>query len=224
MFLANLKICGITTRETAIFCAKHGVGALGAVFFRNSPRYVSPAQARALFDGLPASVARVGVFVDMPTAILIDIARAARLDTVQLHGDESVDTVAAAQKAGFHVIKVLKLTGPDLLKAAEAIPETAGILVECGKGTLPGGNGAAWNWQDAAPLAEVRPFAVAGGLTPLNIAEALRLSNASACDVSSGVETAPGVKDHAAIRKLIDSLSSSETGHSAQPFWSHPTS
>lgn len=221
MLLANLKICGITTRETAMFCAKSGVGALGAVFFRNSPRYVSPAQARALFDGLPASVARVGVFVDMPTAILLDTAHAARLDTVQLHGDESADTIAAAQKAGFHVIKVLKQAGPDLLKAAEAIPDTAGILVECGKGSLPGGNGAVWNWADAAPLAEVRPFALAGGLTPGNVAEALRLSGAVACDLSSGVEVAPGVKNHDAIRRLIDALPSCEAGHAGSPFWSH---
>lgn len=221
MLLANLKICGITTRETAMFCAKSGVGALGAVFFRNSPRYVSPAQARALFDGLPASVARVGVFVDMPTAILLDTAHAARLDTVQLHGDESADTIAAAQKAGFHVIKVLKQTGPDLLKAAEAIPDTAGILVECGKGSLPGGNGAVWNWADAAPLAEVRPFALAGGLTPGNVAEALRLSGAVACDLSSGVEVAPGVKNHDAILRLIDALPSCEAGHVGPPFWSH---
>jgi phosphoribosylanthranilate isomerase len=206
MFLPNLKICGITTRETARFCAEVGVGALGAVFFRKSPRYVTPQQARAQFEGLPDTVARVGVFVDMPADEVIAAAREARLDTVQMHGSEARSEIEAVQRAGFHVIKVLKVTGDKLLEAAQALPASAGILVECGKGRLPGGNGAVWNWADAAPLADVRPFALAGGLTPDNLADATRLSGAAAWDLSSGVETAPGVKDHAAILKTVQTL------------------
>lgn len=206
MFLPNLKICGITTRATARFCAEAGVGALGAVFFRKSPRYVTPQQARAQFEGLPASVSRVGVFVDMPFLELLDTARAAALDTVQLHGSETSADILAAQRDGFRVIKVLKVTGEALLSAARTLPATAGILVECGKGTLPGGNGAVWNWADAAPLAEVRPFALAGGLTPDNLIEAATLSRAAAWDLSSGVETAPGVKDHDAIARVVAAL------------------
>jgi len=204
MILHNLKICGITTRETAQFCAACGVEALGAVFFAKSPRNVTPQQARAIFEGLPAHVARVGVFVDMPLEEMLSTARAAALDTVQLHGSEPAETVAAALAAGFHVIKVLKTTGAALVDAARAVPAEAGILVECGKGTLPGGNGAVWNWADAAPLAAVRPFALAGGLTPDNLSEAARLSQATAWDLSSGVECAPGVKDHGAIRRLAE--------------------
>lgn len=204
MILHNLKICGITTRETARFCADCGVEALGAVFYAKSPRHVTPQKARAMFEGLPPRVARVGVFVDLPADELLATARAAALDTVQLHGSEPAATVAAALAAGFRVIKVLKTTGPALLDAARAVPDAAGLLVECGKGTLPGGNGAAWNWADAAPLAAVRPFALAGGLTPDNLETAARLSQASAWDLSSGVESAPGVKDHAAIRRLAE--------------------
>lgn len=218
MFLPNLKICGITSRETARFCAEAGVGALGAVFFKKSPRYVTPPQARALFEGLPERVARVGVFVDMPCLEVIAVAKEAALDTVQLHGSEPLADIEAAQHAGFHVIKVLKVTGIALLEAAQAIPETAGILVECGKGTLPGGNGSVWNWAEAAPLAALRPFALAGGLTPANLLEAARISNAVAWDISSGVETAPGIKDHASILDLLNRMQPTATTH-LEPFW-----
>lgn len=218
MFLYNLKICGITTPETARFCAAAGVGALGAVFFKQSPRHVTPRQARQLFEGLPARVARVGVFVDLPAEELSDIAREAGLDTVQLHGNETPDDIVAAQEAGFHVVKVLKVSGEKLLERARAIPATAGILVECGTGTLPGGNGAVWNWADAAPLAEMRPFALAGGLNPRNLAEAARLSQAAAWDVSSGVELAPGIKDHGALHDLFCAAQKLESLHRAF-FW-----
>ncbi len=218
MFFPNLKICGVTTRETARFCAEAGAGALGAVFFKKSPRYVTPCQARALFEGLPARVSRVGVFVDMPADELIAAAREAGLDTVQLHGSEPLSDIEAAQRAGFHVIKVLKVTGAELVEAARRLPASAGILVECGRGTLPGGNGAAWNWADAAPLAAARPFALAGGLTPENLLEAVRLSRAVACDVSSGVETAPGVKNHAAVLELLQSARHLEA-IDKNPFW-----
>ena len=218
MLLTNLKICGITTRDTACFCAEAGAGALGAVFFKRSPRCVTPRHARMLFEGLSSNVARVGVFVDMPPEEMVATAREASLDTVQLHGNEPLSAILAAQHAGFHVIKVLKATGTALLESAHLLPPTVGILVECGRGTLPGGNGAAWNWADAAPLAAVRPFGLAGGLTPDNLREAARLSQCVAWDVSSGVETAPGVKDHAAVLTLLHSARDLDsTDH--KPFW-----
>ncbi len=205
--LDNLKICGITTRETACFCAHAGVGALGAVFYPKSPRAVTPERAKALFEGLPQRVARVGVFVNMPTDELIATARLAALDAVQLHGSEPLEDILAALRAGFRVIKVLKTNGVALVKEAAALPESVGVLVECGKGVLPGGNGAVWNWAEAAPLAASRPFALAGGLTPANIAEAARLSGATAWDLSSCVEAAPGIKNHDAITQTIHALS-----------------
>jgi phosphoribosylanthranilate isomerase len=221
MFLKNLKICGITSRETARFCAEAGAGALGAVFFKKSPRYVTPQQTRLFFEDLPAEVARVGVFVDMPSAELIRTAHEASLDTVQLHGNESSADVAAAQQAGFHVIKVLKVTGEKLWEAAQALPATVGILIECGQGILPGGNGAAWNWAAAAPLATVRPFALAGGLTPDNLLEASRLSRAVAWDISSGVETAPGIKDPAAVLRLLQTAQTLAVKRTTA-FWKGP--
>ena len=200
MFLPFLKICGLTRKSDALLCAEAGVGALGAVFYEKSPRYVTPAQARSLFTGLPESIARVGVFVDMPPEAVIAIGQAAALDTVQLHGNESLKTINAILAAGFHVVKVLTSTGDDMIIAARTLPPQVGILIECGKGILPGGNAAIWNWGRAAPLAKLRPIAIAGGLHPINIAVAARTSHASGFDVSSGVEAAPGLKDEAAVR------------------------
>lgn len=218
MTLTNLKICGITSRETACLCAEAGVGALGAVFFSKSPRHVTPRQARALFEGLPLHVARVGVFVDMPAEEMIAIAREAGLDAVQMHGSEASSTIASVQQAGYRVIKVLKVKGDNLLGAAAVIPASCGILVECGHGVLPGGNGAAWRWEEAAPLAEVRPFAIAGGLTPQNFNAAASLSKAAAWDVSSGVESAPGIKAPCALHALF-TQARQRAVTAAAPFW-----
>jgi indole-3-glycerol phosphate synthase/phosphoribosylanthranilate isomerase len=221
--LSNLKICGITTRETAQLCADLGVGALGAVFFQGSPRCVTPEQARAMFTGLPPAVARVGVFVDRPADEVIAVAREAGLDTVQLHGAETAVTCRRVQQAGYRVIKVLKTGGTTLVEAARALPSGVGVLVECGRGALPGGNGAVWQWQEAAPLAAERAFALAGGLTSANILEATRRSGAAAWDVSSGVERAPGVKDPSEIetlvRRLRDALASGILANRAPGFW-----
>lgn len=203
MFLPHVKICGITRRRDALACAEAGVGALGAVFYERSPRFVAPAKARELFNGLPPQIARVGVFVDASAEAMVEAAREAALDTVQMHGSETLETVESVRSAGFRVVKVLKHAGEELLAAARALPPPVGILVECGKGILPGGNAAVWNWAAAAPLAALRPFAIAGGLHPQNLAVAARASRASGFDASSGVESAPGLKDEAAAQAFL---------------------
>ncbi len=223
--LSNLKICGIMDRATAEGCARVGVGALGAVFFKGSPRCVTPHQARGMFAGLPPAIARVGVFVDRPADEVIAVAREAGLGTVQLHGAETAVTCRRVQQAGFRVVKVLKTGGTALVAAARALPSGVGVLVECGRGVLPGGNGAVWQWQEAAPLAAECAFALAGGLTSANILEATRRSGAAAWDVSSGVERAPGVKDLAEVetlaRRLREALASGTLANRAPGFWVH---
>lgn len=203
MFVPFAKICGITRRQDALFCADAGAGALGAVFYAKSPRNVTAAQARRMFAGLPAEIARVGVFVNAPVDTMLAIAREAGLDTIQMHGEETVAVIESVLRAGFHVVQAIKRTGPALLTAGRALPLPVGVLVECGRGALPGGNGLAWNWSAAAPLAEFRPFAIAGGLNPENLAMVARDSRASGLDTSSGVESAPGVKDEAAVRAFL---------------------
>lgn len=203
MFLPHVKICGITRRHDARYCAEAGVGALGAVFYEKSPRHVSPALARELFAGLPAPIARVGVFVDASPEAMIAAAREAALDVVQMHGEETMADIEAVQRAGFHVVKVLRSVNAELLAEVRALPPPTGILVECGAGALPGGNGIAWDWAAAAPLADVRPFAIAGGLHAGNLAEAARAGRAAGFDASSGLESAPGIKNAAAVRAFL---------------------
>ena len=203
MFLPFLKICGITRRADALFCAEAGAGALGAVFYAKSPRNLSAVAARKLFLDLPPQIARVGIFVNASVDTMLRTARIAALDTVQMHGEETVDKIEAVLHEGLHVVQAIKRTGKDLLAAGRALPPQVGILVECGRGALPGGNGLAWNWSKAAPLAQFRAFAIAGGLNPQNLAQVARDSLAAAFDASSGVETAPGLKDEAAVRAFL---------------------
>ncbi|MGD9782690.1 MAG: N-(5'-phosphoribosyl)anthranilate isomerase [Kiritimatiellia bacterium] len=203
MFLPHVKICGITRRQDALLCADAGAGALGAVFYEKSPRNVAPAAVRQLFAGLDPQIARVGVFVNATVDFMVRTARIAALDTIQMHGEETTEKIEAVHREGFHVVQAIKRTGPELLAAVRALPPQVGILVECGRGALPGGNGLAWNWSKAAPLAPFRPFAIAGGLNPQNLAQVARDSLAAGFDASSGVETAPGIKDEAAVRAFL---------------------
>lgn len=204
--LDNLKICGITEAATARLCAELGIGAVGVVFYPRSPRAVTPYQARAILRGLPERVARVGVFVDMPVEGVVKVARQAGVGTVQLHGREPDTAVRALHEAGLHVVKALKCAGEKLVETAQTFPQTTHILVECSLGELPGGNGVAWDWGAAAVLAGVRPFVVAGGLTPPTLREAAERSGAVGWDLSSGVELAPGRKDPAAIKAAADAV------------------
>lgn len=197
---APLKICGLTDPADARFCAEAGAAALGAVFFPPSPRNVSPERAAEVFADVPADVVRVGVFVDAPAAEMIRAARAAGLGVAQLHGAEPPETAAELLEAGLGVLKVLR--GGDLAAEAARYPAGTRFLVECGRGTLPGGNGAAWDWSAARVLAP-RPFALAGGLAPGNIASAAAASGAAFFDLSSSVESAPGRKDRQRVLAAV---------------------
>ena len=202
----NLKICGLSAPDVAHHCAERGVGAVGVVFYPPSPRHVTARRAAAVLGGLPGRVARVGVFVDATPAEIIATARVTGLTTAQLHGHEPNSAIRALQEAGLRVIKVLRETGQNLVESYLRLPPDTGVLVECGTGALPGGNAAVWDWAAAAPLARHTRFAVAGGLDPATIATAMRDSGASAWDVSSGVESAPGVKDLTLIDQLLDAM------------------
>ena len=187
-----LKICGLTTPEDARLCAEAGAAALGAVFYPPSPRNVSPERAAEVFADVPPDVARVGVFVDATAADILRAARIAGLGVAQLHGAEPPALAAELLAAGLRVLRVLR--GGDLAAEASRYPEGTRFLVECGRGALPGGNGAAWDWSAARALSPL-PFALAGGLGPDNLAAAAAASGAVFLDLSSSVESAPGRKD-----------------------------
>ncbi len=216
MKLNALKICGISDPETALFCAAQGAGAIGVVFFSKSPRNVSAERATEILAPLPENIAKVGVFVNMPIEKLLQTAETAGLTTVQMHGSESNEDIELALQAGYRVIKVLKTTGEQLLNDAQNLPHGTGVMIELSKGSLPGGNGSVWDWETASILAGKRSFALAGGLTAENIKEASVASGATALDLSSAVENAPGVKDR---NKIIELISVAENLNLNRIFW-----
>ena len=197
---APLKICGLTDPADARLCAEAGAAALGAVFYPPSPRNVSPERAAEVFADVPPDVARVGVFVDATAADILRAARIAGLAVAQLHGAEPPALAAELLAAGLRVLKVLR--GGDLAAEAARYPGGTRFLVECGRGALPGGNGAAWDWSSARALSPL-PFALAGGLGPDNLAAAASASGAAFFDLSSSVESAPGRKDRAKVLAAV---------------------
>ena len=205
----EIKICGLTTKAAAMACAAAGADAIGMVFHAASPRNVNPAQAHEITANLPARVARVGVFVNQTAEEILQIVTQAGLNCVQLHGAPGKQSYELFLQQGLHVVQMLCGRGANLLSQAAKLPPAVGVLVECGRGALPGGNGTPWNWGEAIVLHGIRPYAVAGGLAPSNVKEALTASGASAVDVSSGVESAPGIKDLAKVTALINAVRSS---------------
>jgi phosphoribosylanthranilate isomerase len=142
------------------------------------------------------------VFVDVPPETVLQTARTADLTGVQLHGCEPPEVVDRLRREGLFVVKALFAERAPAFEDAPRYPASA-FLVECGLGALPGGNAQDWDWARAGPLSERHPLILAGGLTPLNAAQAVRAACPDAVDVSSGVETAPGRKDIHKVRAFI---------------------
>ena len=201
----RVKICGLTRTADVEAVAEAGAHYAGFNFFPRSPRFVTPAQARALALAAPVGLARVGLFVDAEDAAIDAVLAEAPLDMLQLHGHETPERVRDLKaRHGLPVIKVVGVAGPEDLDAITTYGRVADqILVDAKppKGAvLPGGNGLAFDWALVAgrkywPV----PWMLAGGLTPANVAEAVRRTGARQVDVASGVESAPGVKDAALI-------------------------
>lgn len=206
--MAQVKICGLREAAHVHTAITAGAHYLGFVFFAKSPRAVSASQAAALAEGIPAGIARVGLFVDPENAVLDDVLARVPLDVIQLHGAESADRVAEIRQiTGLPVMKAVGIATPDDLPALTDYGLVADLLLVDAKpaadAALPGGNGLAFDWRLLAGRRWLRPWLLAGGLTPQNVAQAIRLTGAAGVDVSSGVETAPGIKDHALIRDFI---------------------
>lgn len=206
--MAQVKICGLRDAAHIATAIDAGARYLGFVFFPKSPRAITPAQAAALAVEVPPGIARVGLFVDPDDALLLDTLAQVPLDMIQLHGKESPDRVAQVRTlTGLPVIKAVGISGPGDLPALTDYGLVADMLLvdaKAPKGAdLPGGNGLAFDWRLLVGRRWLRPWLLAGGLTPDNVAEAIRLTGAKGVDVSSGVETAPGAKDSDLIRRFI---------------------
>ncbi|WP_431356750.1 phosphoribosylanthranilate isomerase [Paracoccus marinaquae] len=210
--MAQVKICGLSQPAHVAAAVEAGARYLGFVFFAESPRAVTPGRARALGAEVPPGVARVGLFVDPDDALLQAVLAEAHLDLIQLHGAESPGRVADVKAlTGLPVMKAVGLSAPEDLPALTDYGLVADLLLVDAKppkdAVLPGGNGLAFDWRLLTGRRWLRPWLLAGGLTPANVAEAIRLTGARGVDVSSGVETAPGVKDSGMIRDFIAAAS-----------------
>jgi phosphoribosylanthranilate isomerase len=198
----QVKICGLTRPDEAVKCAASGADAVGLVFFSKSPRYVTIDQAKAICSALPQHTSRVGVFVDDPYERIMETVRACNLNAVQLHGNEAPQLVNDLIDQGLTVIKALYMRSVPSVDLVDSYNASA-YLVECAKGVLPGGNAAAWNWENAYRFGKRPPMILAGGLALENIASAVSSAQPDAVDVSSGVESAPGRKDIPKVKTFI---------------------
>lgn len=193
-----LKICGITRLVDALHAVKEGATAVGFVFWTNSPRAIAPADAKGIIAALPPKVIPVGVFVNEAPDKLREVMKVTGVRAVQLHGDETL--------ADFEFIEcqLLKSASLDhLTETARAWPAETTLLLDAADRVKRGGTGVAIDWNRAAAAARNHKVVLAGGLTPLNVEEAIRTVRPIGVDVASGVEASPGIKDFAKVSAFL---------------------
>lgn len=205
----DAKICGLTTPDAVDAALGGGARWLGFVVFPPSPRHVEPAASARLADRARGKAEIVAVTVNADDALLADIRDTLKPDWIQLHGSESPDRVRAAKVcAGKGVIKALPMSDRADLAAVESFADAADLFLFDAKppkdASRPGGWGEAFDWTLLKDAAISRPWLLSGGLTPANVRAAVSASGTGAVDVSSGVESAPGVKDNALIARFLE--------------------
>ena len=198
-----IKICGLTRVENAVACAALGADAIGLVFFKKSPRHVSNQGARDICKALPGSTDKIGVFVNKTYGRIMEKVDDCGLTGVQLHGHEPPDLVHRLRAENLVVIKALFAAREPFLDQAQAYEGASYLLVEYGKGALPGGNAESWDYGLAKRLNTRTPVILAGGLTCENVARAVKRTCPAGVDISSGVERSHGVKDISKVRAFI---------------------
>ena len=201
------KICGLSTPETLDAAVAGGARWVGFVTYPRSPRHISTDLLRTLGARVPKSVGRVGLFVDPDDALLDERLATGAIDMLQLHGSETPERVAALKaRTGKPVMKVIKVTrGEDVEQGVAAYAGVADrLMFEPADGILPGGNAKTFDWTILSGRKIPVPWMLAGGLTPDNVTEAVRVTGAPAVDVSSGVESSRGVKSVELIRAFLD--------------------
>lgn len=198
--MTRVKICGITGLEDALTAVDAGADALGFVFYQQSPRHIFPEQAARIIEQLPPFVQMVGLFVNEEAEVVNAVADQCRLDLVQLHGDEPVNYCRRIRRRVLKAFRVRSLTCLDPISDYQA----SGFLLDTFSPSFYGGTGVSFNWEIAAEAVKRHQrIVLAGGLTPDNVAEAIRQVQPWAVDVSSGVERAPGKKDADKVRRFI---------------------
>jgi phosphoribosylanthranilate isomerase len=199
----RIKICGLTNLDDARAAVDAGADALGFIFFPGSPRYITPAAAAHIIAQLPPFVSTVGVFVDEPAVSLQETANAVGINAIQLHGNESPDYCDSIPRDRFRVIKAFRVKDQSSLASLKDFRASTFLLDSYVPGQL-GGTGAKFNWDLAIQASRFgTPIILAGGLVPENIRDAVAKVTPYGVDVSSGVESAPGKKDHNKVRAFI---------------------
>jgi phosphoribosylanthranilate isomerase len=202
-----VKICGITRLADAELAVECGAGALGFVFWPDSPRFIDPDSARAIVATLPPAVIPVGVFVNQSREYVNEVAAKVSLGAVQLHGDESVEYARAMTRPVFKAVALAEASE----EAIDAWPLETMMLLDVHDPVRRGGTGRIVDWGRASTVARRRPVILAGGLTPENVGEAISRVGPSGIDVSSGVESSPGLKDSDRLKALFAAMKKVET-------------
>ncbi|MDD5284938.1 MAG: phosphoribosylanthranilate isomerase [Desulfuromonadaceae bacterium] len=199
--MVKVKICGITNLEDALMAVEAGADALGFVFYRDSPRHIYPEQAALIINKLPPFVQTVGLFVNEDFTTVNETADLCGLDLLQLHGNETPEYCQAVNRRVIKAFRVKEISSLNVIHKYNV----AAFLLDAWSPSAPGGTGKTFNWEIAAAAATER-IILAGGLTPENVAEAVRIVKPYAVDVSSGVECAPGKKDAGRLQLFFRSL------------------
>jgi len=204
------KICGIKTPEALEAAIDGGAKYIGFVFYPESPRYLSPSEAFELTRYMPMGVKAVGVFVNPDDELLEKVVNQVPLDMIQLHGNESPERLAEIkERYGLPIIKAIPIgEKKDLTKIIPYRMIADFVLLDAKPPknvitTLPGGNGIAFDWHILSEISVPMPWFLSGGLNPSNVAEAIRTTKAHMLDVSSGIESRPGVKDLGLIKDFL---------------------
>lgn len=208
----KIKICGLTRQEDAIAASTLGADILGFNFVPGSKRYLNPYSAREIIKSLPPFISKVGIFANEDPEVINELTGFLGLDAVQLHGDED-DRYCVDIKAP--VIKALRVGSSEDLLGQSSYHVSAFLLDAMVEGEL-GGTGKTFDWRVAVEFAQNNRIFVAGGLTPENVGEAVRILEPYGVDTASGVESEPGVKDHKLIEEFIKAARSAAAGNGGE--------
>jgi phosphoribosylanthranilate isomerase len=198
--MVEVKICGLTTRDDAVRCASLGADAIGLNFWPQSPRHTDIETAQSIVEALGDRVETVGVFVDFDLSQIREILQKTGISWAQMHGDEPPELVAALLPQAY---KAIGVKDGSAIELARRYPGEH-LLLDASVPGMPGGTGRTFDWSIASEVAKERKLTLAGGLTPDNVAEAVRIVRPFRVDVASGVESAPGRKDPEKVAAFIE--------------------
>ena len=198
--MVEVKICGLTTRDDAVRCASLGADAIGLNFWPQSPRHTDIETAQSIVEALGDRVETVGVFVDFDLSQIREILQKTGISWAQMHGDEPPELVEALLPQAY---KAIGVKDGSAIELARRYPGEH-LLLDASVPGMPGGTGRTFDWSIASEVAKERKLTLAGGLTPENVAEAVRIVRPFRVDVASGVESAPGRKDPEKVAAFIE--------------------